>query len=191
MIKVFNREGWSFCNKYFLDFCSLGPPQRLQPFMNCFSMVLSTGYAPSGIDFPVWVPHGPQVLLINQLLHGLLSSGSRFLQGMPNWSSTEFPMGCSRDFCSTLSSRWTKKTKTHRELVRFSWAQFSSLSMSTTLLSFIPSAHLLMMFSDHLPLPTWTCISFLLLSWGGDSCLVMPVSNQPYFVSYTPRIESS
>lgn len=120
--------------------------------MNCFSMALSTGYKPSGIDFLVWVPHGPQVLLVNQLLDWTPQASFRACLPGP----AEFPMGCSGDICSTLSSRWTKrKTTLHRDLLnlmRFSKAQFSSLSISTALLHFMPSAHL-MMSSDHLSLP--------------------------------------
>lgn len=197
MNKVFNRDGWSFCNKYLLDFCSLNPPQRLQTFLNCFSVVLSTGYKPSGTDFLVWVPHGSQVLLVNQLLHGLLSSGSSFLQGMLTWSSREPPMNCSRDYF--LSSRWTKNKTTMLwdllNLIMFSWALFSSLSMptsmSTALLNFMPSAHLLMMLSDHLPLPH-LAMHFVLTSQLRRRFLLSHASFQPalFYLLHT-RIESS
>lgn len=46
-------------------------------------------------------------------------------------------------------------------LMRFSRAQFSSLSISTALLNFMPSAHLLVMSPDHLLLPPLTKHFFL------------------------------
>lgn len=83
MTRVFNRERWSIYNKYFLDFSSLGISQRLQPLLNCFSVTLSTGYKPSGIDFLVWVPHWPQVLLVNQLLDWTPQAAASFKACLP------------------------------------------------------------------------------------------------------------
>lgn len=195
MIKVFNKERWSPCNKYFLDFSSLDPSQRLQPFMNCFSVVLSTGYKPSGNYFPLWVPHGPQVLLVNQLLPGLLYSGSSFLQGMPTWSSMEFPMGCSGNTCSTLNSSWTKKKSAlHWDLLNLIWfsrAQFSSLSVLTALLNFMPSTQLLMMSPGHLPLPP-RAMHFFLTAQFERRFLLSPASLQPALLDFLhTTIESS